>query len=307
MARRVLKSHAEGVCAACGAGLRKQYSIRRGAPSPRYLRLLTPVFEMPFRVHEPNRHLSILARIAIGVAAVDWLTKALAVKAAAAEPIALTRWLRLAIVHNDGTAFGLSAGDYTWALNLALTLGAIALMLPVSRDLSLIDKSAPRALGLIMGGALGNLASLIFGPPGVVDFIAVAVSARSEFILNVADVAAYVGFAMLVRTGFLIVEEMRHATREKATLQVNHWATATKLRISDREVPMTAPIADLILPQDEIMVPRTDIVPRPESVRRVELLDLEAKVDPKVIDIRPHLANARPEVRAQRSEGLRVD
>jgi hypothetical protein len=55
------------------------------------------------------------------------------------------------------------------------------------------------------------------------------------------------------------------------------------------------------------MVPRTDIVPRPESVRRVELLDLEAKVDPKVIDIRPHLANARPEVRAQRSEGLRVD
>ena len=263
---------------------------------------------MPLRVHEPNRHLSILARIAIGVAAVDWLTKALAAKVAAAEPIALTGWLRLNVVHNDGTAFGLSAGVYTWQLNLILTIAAIALMLPVSRDLARIDTSAPRGLGLIMGGALGNLASLIFGPPGVADFIAVAVSARSEFVLNVADVAAYVGFAMLVRTGFLIVEEMRHATREKATLQVKHWATATRGRISDREVPMTAPIADLILPQDEIMVPRSEIIPRPESVRRVELMDLEATaMDPKVIDIRPHLANSRPEVRAQRSEGLRVD
>ena len=263
---------------------------------------------MPFRVHEPNRHLSILARYAIGVAAVDWLTKALAAKAAAAEPIAVTRWLRLAVVHNDGTAFGLSAGAYTWQLNLALTLAAIALMLPISRDLARIDKAAPRALGLITGGALGNLASIILSPPGVVDFIAVAVSPKSEFVLNVADVAAYVGLAMLVRSGFLIVAEMRHTVRERASLQVKHWTTATRGRIADREVPMAVPIADLILPQDEIMVPRAEIVPRPESVRRVELMDLEATVmDPKVIDIRPHLANSRPEVRAQRSEGLRGD
>jgi lipoprotein signal peptidase len=253
---------------------------------------------MPFRVHEPNRHLSILARVAIAVAAVDWLTKAWAAKVAAAQPIALTGWLRIHVVHNDGTAFGLSAGAYTWQLNLVLTIATIALMLPVSRDLAKIDKSAPRALGLITGGALGNLASLVFSPPGVVDFIAVPVSAKSEFVLNFADVAAYVGFAMLVRTGFLIVEEIRHSARERATVQVKHWATVSRARVSDREVPMTAPIADLILPKDEIMVPRTEIVPRPESVRRVELMDLEATVvDPKVIDIRPHLSRAEGRVR----------
>ena len=183
MARRVLLGDSEGVCAACGQKAPEQFSIRRGAPSPRHLAILTPVFEMPFRVHEPNRHLSILARIAIGVAAVDWLTKALATRVAGTEPIALTGWLRLHVVHNDGTAFGLSAGTYTWQLNLILTIATIALMLPVSRDLARIDKSAPRALGLITGGALGNLASLIFSPPGVVDFIAVPVSARSEFVL----------------------------------------------------------------------------------------------------------------------------
>jgi len=262
---------------------------------------------MPFRVHEPNRHLSILARIAIGVAAVDWLTKALAARIAGVEPIALTSWLRVHVVHNDGTAFGLSAGAYTWQLNLVLTIAAIALMLPVSRDLARIDKSAPRALGLITGGALGNLASLLLSPPGVVDFIAVPVSARSEFVLNLADVAAYIGFAMLVRTGFLIVEEMRYAAQQKSTVQVRHWTTVSKSRIADREVPLTVPIADLILPQDEIMVPRTDIVPRPESVRRVELMDIEATlVDPKVIDIRPHLST-RSEIRGQKSDGLRVD
>ena len=43
--------------------------------------------------------------------------------------------------------------------------------MPVARDLARIDKAAPRALGLITGGALGNFASLALGPPGVVDFI----------------------------------------------------------------------------------------------------------------------------------------
>jgi hypothetical protein len=210
-------------------------------------------------------------------------------------------------VHNDGTAFGLTAGAYTWQLNLALTLAAIALMLPVARELSRIDSTAPRALGLITGGAFGNLASIIVAPPGVVDFIAVAVSAHSEFVLNVADVAAYVGLAMLVRTGFLIVAEMRHAARARATMQLGHWTAATSRRVSDREVPMPVPIADLLLPQDEIMVPRSEITVRPESVRRVELMDLEdTMIDPQVIDIRPHLS-ARSEIRDQRSEGLRAD
>jgi signal peptidase II len=257
---------------------------------------------MPFRVHEPNRYLHVLARMAIGVAAVDWLSKAWASRNAVDDPINLLSGLRLAVVHNDGTAFGLSAGAYTWQLNLALTLGAIALMLPVARDLSRIDRAAPRALGLIMGGAVGNLGSIIFSPPGVVDFIAVAVSAHYEFVLNIADVAAYVGLAMLCRTGFMIVAEMRHTAQARETVPVLHWKAAQQGVVSDREVPIPAVMADMILPQDEISVPR------PESVRRVELVALEASItDPKVIDIRPHLAQASLEVRPPRTEGLRAD
>jgi lipoprotein signal peptidase len=113
------------------------------------------------------------------------------------DPLVFSERFRFAVVHNDAAAFGLSAGAYTWPLNLALTLAAIVLMVPVARDLARIDDAAPRALGLIVGGALGNFASLLFSPPGVVDFISIGFGAHSNLVLNVADVAAYVGLAMM--------------------------------------------------------------------------------------------------------------
>ena len=291
---------------------------------------------MPFRLTDKKGQLAVLARIALLVAAGDWLTKAAATRFVGSEPVTFSDRLRFAVVHNDGTAFGLNAGAYTWQLNLALTLAAIALMLPVARDLARIDERAPRALGLILGGAIGNFASLVLSPPGVVDFISVSVGAHSELVLNFADLAAYVGLAMMLRTGFLIVEEIRHAARPSRSRQIQHWATVRHRSPVEREVPRQVPVADLILPQNEITIPlqaplsdltvsREEVIvpqtapladlllpqheimiPRPESVRRVELGDL-AKSDPKVIDIRPHLAQQRPEARAQRSEGARAD
>jgi hypothetical protein len=156
-------------------------------------------------------------------------------------------------------------------------------MIPVARDLARIDEAAPRALGLIVGGAVGNLASLIFGPPGVVDFIAVNFGAHWGLVLNVADIAAYVGLAMMARTAYMIVAEMRREARPKRTVQVSHWTNARRA-FTDREVKQPVPVADRVIPETEI------VVPRPESVRRAEILDLEVNGDPKVIDIRPHLS-----------------
>ena len=262
---------------------------------------------MPFRVNDRTSHLRVLMRIALLVAAGDWLTKAVAARLVGNEPIVFTDRLRFAVVHNDGTAFGLSAGVYTWQLNLALTIFAILLMVPVARDLSRIDEAAPRALGLIVGGALGNLASIAITPPGVVDFISVAIGAHSELVVNFADIAAYVGLAMLVRTGFLIVSEMRRITRPTRAAPVAHWVTMAKRVGSyvEREVPRPVALAD-VRPETEVSV--SLVVPRPESVRRTELADLAIEAtDPKVIDIRPHLAMARSDARAQRSEGLNAD
>jgi hypothetical protein len=153
-----------------------------------------------------------------------------------------------------------------------------------------VDRAAPRALGLIVGGALGNFASLVLSPPGVVDFISISVGVHSELVLNVADLAAYVGLAMMLRTGFLIVAEMRRAARPSRLAQVQHWSTVARRAVLDREVPLPVALADRPLPEQEVEVPR------PESVRRAELVDLE-QADPKVIDIRPHLAATRIETR----------
>lgn len=248
---------------------------------------------MRVRVTNPHNHLGVLARIALLVAFGDWLTKAVAARVVGTDAVVLTDRLRFAVVHNDGTAFGLSAGAYTWQLNLALTLVAIVLMVPVARDLARIDNASPRALGLIMGGAMGNLASLLLGPPGVVDFISVSMGAHSDLVLNVADIAAYAGLAMMLRTGFLIVNEMRRSAQPRRVIPVQHWVTVARRAFTDREVPLPAPVADRVEDVGSDLV-----VPRPESVRRAELVDLTVTEDPKVIDIRPHLNRA--EVRALR-------
>ena len=166
-----------------------------------------------------SRHLTQLSRIAMLVAVGDLATKAAAKRLLADEPTWFSHWLQFAVVHNSGGAFGWSAGVYTWQLNLALTLAGIVFMIPVTRDLAKIDEAAPRALGLIVGGALGNLASLIFSPEGVVDFIALQ-SQNFGLVLNVADVAVYTGLVMIVRTGVLVVAAMRRSRHDLNRLRV---------------------------------------------------------------------------------------
>ncbi len=229
-----------------------------------------------------------MSRLALLVAVGDWVTKALAARMVA-EDVVLSERLRIAVVHNDAAAFGLSIGAYTWQLNLALTLAAIVFMIPVSRDLARIDPSSPRALGLIMGGAIGNLASLILSPRGVVDFISVGIGNNTELVLNVADLAAYLGLALVVRTAFLIVAEMRRAARPLPVALVDvpgvrSWRTATKeagvVLLKEREVPVPVFAADRGSGRQHQLDH-----PRPESVRQAELADI-TPAEVRVIDIR---------------------
>jgi signal peptidase II len=188
-------------------------------------------------VTDRNRNSAVLLRIALLVAVVDYITKDAAVRWVSREPAVLSHWVRFAVVHNQGAAFGLSLGAYTWQLNLILTLAAIGLVVPVSRDLARVDRGAPIALGLIVGGALGNLASLVLSPRGVIDFIAVSVGPTSEIVLNVADVAAYVGLALVIRTGFLIVAAIRRDARPAVrTFRRAGLPSVVGVDLSEREV-----------------------------------------------------------------------
>lgn len=162
-----------------------------------------------------TRPLLQLSRIAVVVASFDLATKAVAERALRDTTPTFESAVGFALVHNAQGAFGWTAGAYTWQVNFALTLAAIAFMLPVSRELARADRAAPLALGLILGGALGNLVSMLTSPAGVVDFLALNFDSWGV-VLNVADVAAYVGLAMILRTGYLLATAIRRQSRETA-------------------------------------------------------------------------------------------
>lgn len=112
--------------------------------------------------------------------------------------------IRLVLVHNSAGAFGLSLGAYTWHANVALTFAAVVLAMAVVLPLAEYDGTAPHAMGLVAGAALGNLVSLLISPQGVPDFVAIDRGGGHELVLNLADVAAYLGLGILIRTGFVL-------------------------------------------------------------------------------------------------------
>jgi lipoprotein signal peptidase len=137
------------------------------------------------------------------VAAVDLLTKQIASVALGGNSVPLAGPLSLVLTHNRGSAFGVSLGEYTWQLNAIATFTALALSFVTVRALTTVDRRAPIALGLIAGAAIGNLTSLLLPPAGVADFLALDVGA-SQVVLNLADIAAYAGLALSVRSVVLL-------------------------------------------------------------------------------------------------------
>ncbi|MGH7713088.1 MAG: signal peptidase II [Gemmatimonadaceae bacterium] len=203
------------------------------------------------------RHIAPLLRVALLVAAGDLLTKQVAVLMLSGADTVYTSWLRLSVVHNDAAAFGLSLGAHTFEVNLIVKLGAILLMLAAARDLARIDRDAPVALGLIVGGALGNLASLLLHPAGVVDFIAVGIGHGQELVLNGADIAAYAGLALLGRTVWRVAVLARSPARAVISERLAGRAVALRL-VGDREIvrSVTAHADARPLQEDELWVPR---------------------------------------------------
>jgi len=176
-----------------------------------------------------------LLRIATLVALGDLMTKQMALLWVGTLEPRVSSAVQFGVVHNDKGAFGLTAGDYTFELSLALTLAALVLIVPVNRDLARIDNRAPAALGLIAGGAIGNLVSLLLSPAGVVDFIALQRADGAGIVLNVADIGAYAGVVMLMRTAAMVISAIRR-NREPTVRDVTVERSAVLNRLTDLEI-----------------------------------------------------------------------
>jgi len=105
--------------------------------------------------------------------------------------------LRFTLGYNPGGALGIETGPVglnvliVFSIFLILGLTAYYFTLPPGASLHAV------ALGLIVGGALGNLLDRLSTKPGVVDFIDVGIGAVGFWTFNVADAAISVGALLL--------------------------------------------------------------------------------------------------------------
>lgn len=146
------------------------------------------------------RHPSVIGAVALAVVLVDQLTKSWAVhRLSDGRTIDLVGSLRLNLTFNTGAAFSRGAG-------LGPVIGIAAVVVVVAlvwTGRSATSRAGAVAVGLVVGGALGNLLDRAFraGPDGllggaVVDFI----DLQWWPVFNVADSAIVVGGLLLILT-----------------------------------------------------------------------------------------------------------
>lgn len=137
---------------------------------------------------------AIFMAVAAVVVAFDQLTKTWALHHAAHHSIHLVWTLRLALSFNRGAAFGLGAGMGPFLL-VAGALVAVGFFI-LGRSSMSGSVLLTVALGLVLGGAAGNLVDRVVRHNGgaVIDFI----DLQWWPIFNVADSAISVGAVLLV-------------------------------------------------------------------------------------------------------------
>lgn len=112
----------------------------------------------------------------------------------------LGEWLRLTLLYNPGAAFGFSLGPYSRWLFTALTIGALVIMGALYRSSAPRERTRSLALGLVVGGALGNLVNRFWSARGVVDWIDMGVGEHRWPSFNVADIGISIGAVLLAIT-----------------------------------------------------------------------------------------------------------
>ncbi|WP_055565227.1 signal peptidase II [Streptomyces atriruber] len=148
-----------------------------------------------------KRKIAVLFAVAVVAYAFDLISKMIVVaKLEHHEPIELIgEWLRLSAIRNAGAAFGF--GEAFTIIFTCIAAAVIVVIARLARKLYSLPWAI--ALGLLLGGALGNLTDRLFRAPGVfegavVDFIA----PKGFAVFNLADSAIVCGGILIVLLSF---------------------------------------------------------------------------------------------------------
>lgn len=166
-----------------------------------------------------RRRVRLLATIALVIVLLDLVTKiiAVAVLEPGVSPSILGGLVHFTLIRNAGAAFSLATGA-TWVLAL-IAIGVVVVIIRMAPRLQ--STAWAVSLGLVLGGAVGNLIDRIFRSPGflrghVVDFVSVFGPNAEYFpIFNVADSAITVGGITLVVTALLGIDFDGTRTRKR--------------------------------------------------------------------------------------------
>lgn len=156
----------------------------------------------PTSVRSPAKMLSYILGLAALVLALDQLSKMWAQSALVVgdppRPL-IGELIQLRLIYNPGAALSIASG-MTWVLTL-LSVGVVVFIVLMARKIA--STAWAIALGLVLGGAVGNLLDRLFRAPGfpnghVVDFID-----YGPFIGNVADIAIVVAAVLIAVLAFI--------------------------------------------------------------------------------------------------------
>lgn len=152
--------------------------------------------------------------IAVGVIALDQITKWWAEQTLAGRPPVqlIGEWLQLTFTRNPGGAFSIGT-QYTW-LFTAVAICVAAAILLYARGVR--SGWWLTALGVLLGGALGNLVDRLVQPPGVfrghvVDWIELP----NWPVFNVADMAVVGGACAVVVLSLLGIDPKGATPRDE--------------------------------------------------------------------------------------------
>ena len=157
---------------------------------------------MTVRPPYTRRAIAVLGAVAVAVLALDVVTKYLAVDMLSDRgPVRLLGGtVYLVLTRNSGAAFSLGQ-QYTFVFP-AVTIAVVTWIVWMSRKLRSVPWAV--ALGLVLGGAIGNFVDRVFRAPGpfvghVVDFVSVFDDHGQVFpVFNVADSALSIGVCLAV-------------------------------------------------------------------------------------------------------------
>ncbi|MFJ9658136.1 signal peptidase II [Streptomyces griseoflavus] len=148
-----------------------------------------------------KRRIAVLFAVAAFAYALDLISKMIVVaKLEHHEPIEIVGdWLRFEAIRNAGAAFGF--GEAFTVIFTVIAAAVIVVIIRLARKLYSLPWAI--ALGLLLGGALGNLTDRIFRSPGVFEGAVVDFIAPKHFaVFNLADSAIVCGGILIVLLSF---------------------------------------------------------------------------------------------------------